>query len=286
MGLRRSRDTSEDDYNWEDEIEVDPVLEAARERLEKRRSDTRPMWHSATPRVMVIVGVLGLVSWPILMAYLAFDADFAAIDQSGLFLEEQERITMIIVTWLLMALAVGFLGMWWWTTAASNNIRRLTPVGPWRWSPTIWWVAIPIVLIGCGVLFPGAQFGLHIGAEVCMWLYYFILSMAMRNASKKIGATARAWTVVATYPLGMAALAFLSFALPQLISAGADTIRLVVGCLAALYLLTFIGSLWVGMGSIDRACRRPRPVVDPEKEEALLHNLMMNGTAVSAPQLV
>jgi hypothetical protein len=262
------------------EFEVDPIVEAARERLERRRSGSAPLWHSLTPRLLVLVSIIGMLAAP-LAFMLVFGIDEGAIDpQTSRLTDVELRQWQAIGAGLSVAFVGGWLGAVWWAFAAAKNARRVSPIGPSPLTPIMLYVIFPA----------GAYVGMYLSHSrtLDLTLYYcyiglfclgyVILTLGFRNAARKIGAPAGPWTVLATMPFLMFG-ANLALTLGLQINAfsGGEIAPLVAFAVLGGYALVlggYIVSVGRAMATFDRACRSPRGPRDPAKEEALMNNLL------------
>jgi hypothetical protein len=262
------------------EFEVDPVIEAARERLERRRSANVPLWHSLTPRLLVLLSIIGMLAAP-LAFLLVFGIDEGAIDpQTSRLSDDELRQWQAIGATLSVAIVGAWLGAVWWAVAAAKNARRVSPTGPSPVTPVMLYVVFPA----------GAYLGMYLshsrtldltlyyGCIGLVCLGYLVLTLGFRNAARKIGAPAGPWTALAAMPF-LVLGANLALTLGAQVNAfSGDEIEPLVAFAVvggdALALGGYIVSMGRAMATFDRACRSPRGPRDPAKEEALMNNLL------------
>ena len=258
------------------ELDVDPILEAARLRIEKRRSAERPMWHTLPARLMILAPFLVLPMLVAITMYLA-ESDTAGSGSavlSGVSLTNA-RLTVV---WQMTAGAVGagYLGALWWSFAAAHNARRVTPSAPSTALPTIVFVICPIAATGLAARYPAATEALFVACLAIFTVGYLATTLSFRAATKKIGSDQHPWTVVCTFPVGIFGLfifqhlVITTFTPPEVVS---RLLTVVVGLGAIGYSLFWVISIWRATGTFDRACRRKRGGVASQKEEQLLQNL-------------
>lgn len=261
------------------EFEVDPVVEAARERLERRRSDSSPMWHSLTPRLIVLVSILGSLA-SMLAFFLLFDFDEGAFDPNPDVLSDLEflRWQVVSVSYTVSVVAL-WLGAVWWAFAAAKNARRTSPVGPSPMTPVFLYVVFPVGA-WLGMYYSSSRtvdLSLFYGYIALFILGYPIVNLSFRNAARKIGAPAGPWSAVVGLPFMVFGVNFaltLGIDLDLFSGTTGTTVVMLVLVGYALALAGYIVSVGRAMATFDRACRAPRGPRDPAKDEALMNNLL------------
>lgn len=259
------------------EFEVDPVVEAARERLERRRSGNAPQWHSLTPRLMVLLSILGtLGSW---LALLLLFGNGDVDPQNDVLSDEQMRQWKLVGAAFAVSITGGWLGAVWWAFAAAKNTRRVSPAGPSPITPIVFYVIFPVGAY-LGMYYSSSRsvdLALYYGYIAFFVIGYLVLTLGFRNSARKIGAPPAQWTALLAIPLlWMGANLSLTMLFKIDVASGGSSgtvVALALGA-SALAMAAYIMSIGRAMATYDRACRQTRGTRDPNQEEALMNNLL------------
>lgn len=254
-------------------VEVDPIIEAARSRIERRRNPDRAMWHTLVPRVMISFGLVCSMFLGNVAAYEALTlAESAPVHNFS----PQDWLESL--RWLgpaMMAFAVAYFGILWWSFAAARNIKRITPTGPGSFSTIVAFALLPTAAVDLAVVFPKAEVAIGIAYAVLALVGYLLIVGSYRRAAGRIGAAPQPWRFIQMFPLFMA-LAVGGVAAAGNLFPGMKGIAQIVGGVAMIGLMfSLLLNVWRGTSTLDHACRNPRGPMDPAKEEALMNNLLL-----------